>query len=191
MGIVNDASRRDETAATAAPPAVDRDAFAALAGEHRPRAVRFAIAFLGDRHAAEDMVQEALRRLYEARDRYPLRDLFGPYLVKTVARLCIDQRRGRRAERRRLLRLPIMTPPAPTVAVEERETAGQVAAAVAALPERERACFLLTVCEGLSYRDAAEALGPSFAEVNNAIHRARRGLRASLGALAAIETRHR
>lgn len=191
MGIVNDASRRDEPATAAAPPTVDRDEFALLAGEHRPRAMRFATAFVGDRHAAEDMVQEALRRLYEARDRYPLRDLFGPYLVKTVARLCIDQRRGRRAERRRLLRLPIMTPPAPTVAVEERETAGQVAAAVAALPERERACFLLTVCEGLSYRDAAEALGLSFAEVNNAIHRARRGLRASLGALAAIETRHR
>lgn len=190
MAIVDDASRRDEVPA-AALQSIDRDEFARLAGEHRPRAVRFAIAFLGDRHAAEDMVQEALRRLYEARDRYPLRDLFGPYLVKTVARLCIDQRRGRRAERRRLLRLPMTAPPAPTVALEQRETAGQVAAAVAALPERERACFLLTVCEGLSYREAAEALGLSFAEVNNAIHRARRGLRASLGALVAIETRHR
>ena len=134
MGIVNDASRRDDVVAAAAPPTVDRDEF---------------------------------------------------------ARLCIDQRRGRRAERRRLLRLPVTAPPAPTVAVEERETAGQVAAAVAALPERERACFLLTVCEGLSYRDAAEALGLSFAEVNNAIHRARRGLRVSLGGLVAFETRHR
>lgn len=191
MGIVDNASRRDEPATAAGPPAVDRDEFAALAGEHRPRAVRFAIAFLGDRHAAEDMVQEALRRLYEARDRYPLRALFGPYLVKTVARLCIDQRRGRRAEQRRLLRLPVASPPPPTVVIEERETAGQVAAAVAALPERERACFLLTVCEGLSYRDCAEALGLSFAEVNNAIHRARRGLRASLGTLVAFETRHR
>jgi len=191
MGIMHDASRREDAATAAAPPAVDRDEFAVLAGEHRPRAVRFAIAFLGDRHAAEDMVQEALRRLYEARDRYPLRALFGPYLVKTVARLCIDQRRGRRAERRRLLRLPVASPPPPTVAIEERETAGQVTAAVAALPERERVCFLLTVCEGLSYRDCAEALGLSFAEVNNAIHRARRGLRASLGALVAFETRHR
>lgn len=191
MGIPHDTSRRDAAVAAAAPSTVDRDEFAALAGEHRGRAVRFAIAFLGDHHVAEDMVQEALRRLYEARDRYPLRDLFGPYLVKTVARLCIDQRRGRRAERRRLLRLPVASPPPPTVAIEERETAGQVAAAVAALPERERACFLLTVCEGLSYHDAAEALGLSFAEVNNAIHRARRGLRAGLGGLVAFETRHR
>ena len=191
MGIMHDASRREDAATAAGPQTIDRDAFAALAAEHRPRAVRFAIAFLGDRHAAEDMVQEALRRLYEARDRYPLRALFGPYLVKTVARLCIDQRRGRRAERRRLLRLPVASPPPPTVAIEERETAGQVADAVAALPERERACFLLTVCEGLSYRDCAEALGLSFAAVNNAIHRARRGLRASLGDLVAFETRHR
>jgi DNA-directed RNA polymerase specialized sigma24 family protein len=37
------------------------------------------------------------------------------------------------------------------------------------------------VCEGLSYRDTAETLGLSYAEVNNAIHRARTLLRSTLG----------
>ena len=189
MGTVHDHRHSGDRTITGEPP-LGRDEFAALAAEHRAGAVRFAIGFLRDRHLAEDMVQEGLRRLYEARDRHPLRTLFGPHLVKTVARACIDLRRGREAERRRIARLaggaaqPAATP------LERSETAAQVAAAVAALPDRERACFLLTVCEGLSYDDAAEALGLSFAQVNNAIHRARRALRVSLGPLVADEPGH-
>jgi len=162
---------------------LDADAFAALAAAHRPRVLRFATAFLGDRHLAEDVVQEALGRLFEHRGRYPLDERFGPYLVKTVARLAIDQRRARRARHARLARVRSMPPPAPpspAAAAETGETADRVALAIAALPARERGCFLLTVCEGLSYREAADALGLTYSEVNNAIHRARTMLRSTL-----------
>ena len=71
--------------------------------------------------------------------------------------------------------------PSPAATAETREVADLVAVAIGQLPDRERACFLLTVCEGLSYRDAAETLSLSYAEVNNAIHRARTMLRTSLG----------
>ncbi|MBU6222423.1 MAG: sigma-70 family RNA polymerase sigma factor [Planctomycetes bacterium] len=170
------ASRR-----TAAP--LTADAFAALADAHRPRVLRFATAFLGDRHLAEDVVQEALGRLFEHRERYPLAELFGPYLVKTAARLCIDHRRSRQAEDRRVAALDPVEVPSPLAAVESRETADLVARAIGRLPDRERACFLLTVCEGFSYRDAAETLGLSYAEVNNAIHRARTLLRSLLSSV--------
>ena len=159
------------------------DAFAALADAHRPRVLRFATAFLGDRHLAEDVVQEALGKLFEHRGRYPLAELFGPYLVKTAARLCIDHRRSRQAEDRRIAALDPVEVPSPLTAVESRETADLVARAIGRLPDRERACFLLTVCEGFSYRDAAETLGLSYAEVNNAIHRARTLLRSLLSSV--------
>jgi len=94
-GIVDQRSK----AGTAAP--LDAEAFAGLATAHRQRVLRFATAFLGDRHLAEDVVQEAFRRLFQHRGRYPLAELFGPYLVKTTARLCIDQRRSRQAEARK------------------------------------------------------------------------------------------
>jgi RNA polymerase sigma factor (sigma-70 family) len=189
MGTVHDERRTHEQAAAGREP-LARDEFDALAVEHRAGALRFAIGFLHDRHLAEDMVQEGLRRLYAARDRYPLRTLFGPYLVKTVARACLDLRRSRTAERRRIAALPPRVAAPASVPLERSETAAQVAAAVAALPDRERACFLLAVCEGVSYDDAAEALGLSFAQVNNAIHHARRALRVSLGSLVADEARH-
>lgn len=168
-------------AGSAAP--LDAEAFAGLATAHRQRVLRFATAFLGDRHLAEDVVQEAFKRLFEHRGRYPLAELFGPYLVKTTARLCIDQRRSRQAEARKIAAVePSAVTPPPLVA-ETRERADLVAVAIGGLPDRERACFLLTVCEGLSYRDAAETLGLTYAEVNNAIHRARTRLRTSLGPL--------
>lgn len=128
-------------------------------------------------------MQESFKRLYEHRRRYPLEELFGPYLVKTAARLCIDHRRSRQAEQQRIARLDAGAVVSPAVAAETREVADLVAEAIGSLPDRERACFLLTVCEGLSYRDTAETLGLSYAEVNNAIHRARTRLRTSLGTL--------
>ncbi len=181
----------DHDARSAEPPSgttgpLTADAFASLVAAHRQRVLRFATAFLGDRHLADDVVQEALQRLFEHRNRYPLEQLFGPYLVKTTARLCIDHRRGRQAERRRIANLEPAAAPSPVAAVERREVADLVAVAVGNLPDRERACFLLTVCEGLSYRDAAESLGLSYAEVNNAIHRARTLLRSSLATI--VET---
>ncbi len=96
--IVPNEPRGDASRPAPAQP-LSRGEFDALAREQWPRVLRFATAFLGDRHLAEDMVQAGLHRLYEHRDRYPLRTHFGPYLVKTVARLCIDQKRGRRGIR--------------------------------------------------------------------------------------------
>jgi len=158
--------------------------FAALTREHYPRVLRFAWAFLGDRHLAEDLVQEALRRLYERREQYPLDTHFGPYLVKTVARLAIDWKRARKAEARwRTLAGAFrrQRDRGPVAAVQQQETAALLERALAGLPERDRACFLLTVCEGLSYRDAGEALALTFSEVNNAVYRARAALRKALG----------
>ncbi len=165
---------------------IDREAFQRLAEQHRARAVRFAARFMGDAGMAEDMVQEGLGRLYERRDDYPLHTHFGPYLVKTVARLCLDERRDRRSEPLRqnaLLRLA-RVPESPSLPMERREARDRVAGAMGALPERERACLLLAACENLSYREIGETLSLSFAEVNNAIHRARLSLRDTLGDLA-------
>lgn len=156
--------------------------FERLAETHRPGAMRYAFAFLQNRDHAEDAVQEALRRLYAHRDRYPLRRLFGPYLIKTIARLCVDVKRTRRSgdvglqigDERHVSREE------PIHLAERKEVSKAMARAIQELPERERACLLMVVCEGLTYRDAAEALSLSFHEVNNAVHRARLALRKTL-----------
>lgn len=52
---------------------------------------RLAIARLADWQRAEEVVQEALSRLYESRAKYPLESLFRPYLCKLVLRPCTDE----------------------------------------------------------------------------------------------------
>ena len=153
--------------------------FGRLAEIHRPRALRFASAFLGDPDRAQDLVQEALGRLFERRDDYPLDTHFGPYLVKVLARLCVDQKRSARPGRG-LLSLFQREPEQPPEALEKRETRRKVGEAVGRLAARERACLLLVVCEGMGHAEAAEALSLTPSEVNNALHRARTALREDL-----------
>ncbi len=165
------------------PRPLARAEFERLALEHRGRAFRFALAYQGDRDVAEDLVQEALARLYERREQYPLATHFGPYLVKMIARLCIDEKRSRSVRERREpeRHRARMQPDDPSQHAVRQERAQILQQAIGQLPERERACLLLTVCEGLSYREAADALSLSLAEVNNAVYRARMALRAQLG----------
>ena len=171
--------------------AIDDAEFERLVVLHTGRAWRYAFTFLNETAAADDAVQEAIVRLYERRSDYPLQSKFGPYLIKIVARLCINAQRVRRAEDRHA---PIrhrdrqqakadssMVDPA--VHVQKLEANQELTAAVAELQERDRACLLLTVCEGLSYADAAEALNISVSEVNNSIYRARAALRTRLSGL--------
>ncbi|GEM_PF-5287062 len=132
------------------------------------------------------MVQEGLSRLYERRDEYPLHTHFGPYLVKTVARLCVDEHRERQSKtlRQNTLLGLIRRSETPLLSAERRESRERVSSAMAGLPERERACLLLAVCEDMSYQEIGETLSLSFDEVNNAIRRGRQALREALGALA-------
>ncbi|MFH0939415.1 MAG: RNA polymerase sigma factor, partial [Planctomycetota bacterium] len=170
---------------------LDHASFENLASTHHAQALRFATAFLGDRYLAEDMAQEALGRLYERRGEYPLATHFKPYLMKTIARLCINEKRMQLTATRhegalRSQAFDRSSTADPAHEAERRETAGAVANAVAKLPERERVCILLTVCEEMSYQDVADSLSLSFAEVNNAVHRACVALRKALSAEGAL-----
>lgn len=60
--------------------------------------------------------------------------------------------------------------------VEGRSDLAMARAAVASLPEDQRAVVALVVLEGLSYRDAAETLGVPLGTVMSRLSRARRAI---------------
>jgi RNA polymerase sigma-70 factor (sigma-E family) len=157
---------------------VSRDEeFRAYVGERRGGLLRTAT-FLtsGDRHAAEDLVQTALMRLYVAWTRVRP-ETVDAYARKAMLNALIDNRR------RPFARFERSRAEVPDVAAEqppatERESA--VFAALAALPPRMRAAVVLRHLVGLSVAEAADALNCSEGTVKSQTARALMQLRTAL-----------
>jgi RNA polymerase sigma-70 factor (sigma-E family) len=162
----------------AAAPATTSSSFDALFDAHYPALMRFAVMFTGDRLVAEDVVADVFARLL-ARRRPLQADDVGAYLRRCVVNEARSQ--WRRQERRRRL-LPGVT--APRVddggfagALDERE---RVLAAIARLPDRQRAVVVLRFYEDRSEAETAELLGMAVGTVKSTLWQARRRLQALL-----------
>jgi RNA polymerase sigma-70 factor (sigma-E family) len=147
---------------------------------HRSELVRLGAFILGDRPAAEDVVQDVFVRLHQRGDR--LADLDDPllYLRGAVVNGC------RSVLRRRLLirRHAGKDQPYPPLSAEEAmllsEDRRQVLAALARLPARRREVLVLRYYAGLSEAEIAATLGISTGTVKST---AARGLAALARAL--------
>ena len=71
----------------------------------------------------------------------------------------------------------------PGVVFEQKENAAKLFAAIAQLPENQKAAFVLKQIEGLSQREVAEVLEVSEKAVESLLQRAKTGLRKILGEL--------
>src|SRR5205085_1216604 len=110
-----------------------------------------------DRHAAEDLTQEAFLKAFAALDRFRAGSNFGAWLFRIAHNAFLNQCR---ADRRRQA-LPDDLPgrdAGPAEAVLSREAVEGLAGAVRRLPAEFRAAFLLRVEEDLSFRQVAEVL---------------------------------
>lgn len=143
--------------------------------EHYRSLVRFLYRRIGDLARAEDLAQEAFVRALEHRPSQP-----RAWLFTVAANLARDE--GRRASvRKRHLTLikseasAAAPEPGPEVALERRERALRVRAALARLAERDREALLLWE-EGFSYDEIAAVLGLSRGSIGTTLARARRRL---------------
>ena len=173
----------DESLEAEAPPAGERAAarqvVLALFDEHRAGAVRYARSFGVPDGVAEDVVQEAFLALFVHVSRGGPRTNLTGWIFRVTQRLALRQR-AREARVARLASRAGLQPPQPSPGPEEQLAAGRrqarLAAAVNALPERDRRCLILRA-EGVRYRDIARQLGISLGSVANAIARALARLR--------------
>lgn len=132
------------------------------------------------RHAAdaEDLVQEALLRAHEGRAGFRPDGALRPWLFAVLRNTFVSVWRSRRiaAEREgQAAGLPsvLVDPPQ-----EDRVRLLQLRDAFLGLPEEQRGVFHLVAIEGLSYGEAAEALGVPVGTVTSRLARARAALRA-------------
>jgi RNA polymerase sigma-70 factor (ECF subfamily) len=158
----------------------DGRAFHSLAQRHAGRAAALARRILGNEAQAEEVVQDALLRVWINAPRWRPEAAFRTWLYRIVVNLSLNARR-------RPASLPLdaaddVADPAPPVDVqlEQRERDRRLAAAIDALPARQRAAVVLTYQEGLGNAEAASVLDVSLGAFEALLVRAKRALRDEL-----------
>jgi RNA polymerase sigma-70 factor (ECF subfamily) len=161
----------------------DQAAFRLLARRYAGRAAGLARRVTGNAADAEEIAQEALLRVWVNAPVWRPTAAFRTWFYRVVLNLCLNRRR-----RRPFLSLDQAGDPAdpaagPHVEIERAETDRRIAAAIAELPERQRAAIVLTYQEGLSNADAAAALETTVSGIETLLVRARRTLRDKLATI--------
>ncbi len=159
----------------------DEPAFRVLAARHLAWALRLAGRVAGNPADAEDIVQEAMLRVWVNAPKWKPAAEFRTWFYRVVVNLSLDRRRRPPLASLEDAGEPIDPNPDPQAALDRGQSARAVAAAIAELPDRQRLALVLTYYEELSNAEVARSLGTTVGGVEGLLVRARRALRLSLG----------
>lgn len=187
---LSDSAMRDEASDEALAERVratgDVAAFGLLVTRYRARVVALARRMLAATgpDEAEDIAQEAFVAAYDKRSTFRRGEPFRPWLYRIAVNRCLDRLRAT-ARRPALLDIAAVSEPAliggdPLEALLTEEGEQRLSEAVAALPPKLRAVFLLRHLDDLSYEEIAAAAGVPLGTVKTHLFRARALLRTSL-----------
>lgn len=193
----------DDAALVRAVRAGDREAFGTLVARHGGALVRFARVFLRDPSAAEEVVQDAWLAALEGLDRFEGRASFRTWLFRILA----NRARTRATREGRSVPLSALEPAEGDEGVDpsrfrerghwadppsgwreespERlavlaETRGILEAAIAELPEGQKAVIVLRDVEGMETEEICNLLDITETNQRVLLHRARTRVRAAL-----------
>ncbi len=167
----------------------DREALAGLMERHYRRVHRVALAYLRQREDALDVVQETFVKAFQNATRWDGSAEAGPWLARIAVNLSIDRWRRNKRRLQTFAPMPegdhsetlaVAAGDGPDRSLQGREARDRVGAALAALPERQRAVVVLRHYQELSLEEIAAALGMSLGTVKSSLHRALHRMRAGL-----------
>ena len=169
----------------------EQGAFEVLVRRYRNDVFALSYHFLRHREEAWDAAQEVFIKAYRSLGHFRGEAGFKTWLMRITANHCKDQ-----LKKRRLDALPFdesLETDAPGAARDPREAlaAAELGAAieqaVALLPAKHRAAFVLREFEGLSYQDMAQVMRCSLGTVMSRLHHARRKLQSTLAKMGVLE----
>lgn len=148
-----------------------------------PKLRRFAYSLTGNRQDADDLVQAACEKALRNAEQFQEGTRLDSWMYRIVQTIWIDERR--KVQRRG----PAIDPANVELSdegraanlPEDRMMLARTRAAMADLPEAQRAVLSLVAVEGLSYREAAEVLEVPVGTVMSRLSRAREALLPKLG----------
>jgi RNA polymerase sigma-70 factor (ECF subfamily) len=152
--------------------------------EHIPRLRRYARALVGDRYAADDLVQDTLERAVNKFHLWRPGSDLRAWLFAVMHNVFVNQARSKRHAVEQSMSEP------PTVAVRATQTDSlelqDMANALRGLSAEQREVLLLVALEQLTYEQVARALGIPIGTVMSRLSRARDRLRQLLGGNAPV-----
>jgi len=148
-----------------------------------PRLLALASRILGDADEAKDVAQESFLRIWRQAARWRSGEArFDTWLHRVALNLCHDRLRRRRERplnEEEALELADSAPPLDEQ-LESADRNARMAAALAALPARQREAIVLQYYQELSNIDAAALMNISVEALESLLSRARRQLRSQL-----------
>jgi RNA polymerase sigma-70 factor, ECF subfamily len=149
-----------------------RDAFDLLVARHQRHVYLLCYRFVGNHEDASDLAQDVFIRAYRGLGKFKGQASLGTWLYRIAVNVCLN-RVGTKTPRPDALD-PLLaasdgriaaTEEAADAAVLRSERAGQVRAAIARLPRKQRATLILRVYHELRHEEIAGILGSSVGAV--------------------------
>jgi RNA polymerase sigma-70 factor, ECF subfamily len=161
----------------------DELAFRRLSGRYAAKSFALARRIITNDDDAEEIVQEALLRVWTAAPRWRHEAAFPTWLYRIIVNLCLNRRRQKTFAPLEDCGDPA-DPSASAIDQLERTQSNKIVAqSIAGLPERQRTVLILTYYEELSNADAATIMDTTVSSVESLLVRAKRTLRAELAPL--------
>lgn len=174
----------------------DRDAYRVLVDRHSRNIYRLAYRMTGNRHEAEEVVQEAFLRGYQKLKQFAGNSHFGTWVYRIAANYAIDLLRQRKADEARRatpakaneegLEIDLLTGltdpgPNPERLAGSTELAARMNAALSTLSPAERTAIVMRHWDGCAIEEIADVLKSSGNATKNTVFRAVAKLRKALG----------
>jgi RNA polymerase sigma-70 factor (ECF subfamily) len=170
-----------------------RERYAELVSRHQRRASRIAYHYLRDGADADEAVQDAFVKAYSHLSTFREELPFEVWFTRILINGCLDRIKARTRRERWMTSMPDgpggerdfaeRTPghgPSPEEQLLARERRQRLAEAIAKLPDRQRAVFMLSHYEGCTSREVSGLTGLNESTVRVHLFRAVRKLRALL-----------
>ena len=171
-GPVGDLAGVDDRALIAAFLAGRREAFDVIVERHRRAVYQLCYRFVGNHEDASDLAQDVFVRAFRSLHTFKGQASLGTWLYRIAVNVSLNKVSARSP---RLVpldwlvvgddRRTVSTEESPSEAVLRGERAGQVRAAIAKLPKKQRATLILRVYHDLPHDDIARILGSSVGAV--------------------------
>jgi RNA polymerase sigma-70 factor (ECF subfamily) len=169
----------------------DEAAFKYLVETYQDRVYNTVLGIVQNAEDAEDVAQEVFIQVYRSIHTFKGEAKLSTWLYRIATTRALDLLRSRKSKKRfgfiqrlfgddsePLIELPDFNHPG--VMLDRKENAAKLFKAIARLPEKQKAAFILNKLEDLSYQQVSEVLKTSVPALESLLHRAKQNLRKML-----------